>query len=466
MKKVSLGCIMTHSKLLISFFCASVILINQNVFADAVDGREGYYDAASGIFIEHPYGIKSDDYEANFDGDANANANANANENENENAYAEAEDSQNWDCQPCATPCERYWPYTLVGVRHLAGRGIGFNTGYTSLDLFVAADSCTFVPFVDLRGHVFNDGKWAANAGVGGRLLLDSVAIGANVFYDYRQGHSENNGSDHIHRRRDYNQIGAGLELIGCSWDAHVNGYFPVGKKTGLRERHVYDHFIGNFYAICEKFERALPGVDGEVGMYLLRRRNCCNPCDFDLYAALGGYYFKEHCRNDIGGVQARVAMYLGNYVTAEVMVSNDNVFNTRVAGQVGIHVPFGGCNRSCCDSGLRALALQPVQRQEIIVLSNTYNWEANFGFDDCDRCSHRSRSHSSSRHSSSHHSSGGSFSSHSDSNFIITPTNNNNNFIPTDTGDSGDNSHSNSSHSDSSFSDDSSFSSSDSTSS
>ncbi|MDE3045922.1 MAG: inverse autotransporter beta domain-containing protein [Verrucomicrobiota bacterium] len=59
-------------------------------------------------------------------------------------------------------------------------------------------------PFLDARGHVFDNGKWAANAGVGLRTLKGTRAYGINAYYDYR-----NTGRFHS------NQIGAGLESLG-----------------------------------------------------------------------------------------------------------------------------------------------------------------------------------------------------------------------------------------------------------
>ena len=52
-----------------------------------------------------------------------------------------------------------------ISARHIENKGIGYNTGYTTLEAFLAAptDLWPVMPFVDLRGHIFNDGHWAAN---------------------------------------------------------------------------------------------------------------------------------------------------------------------------------------------------------------------------------------------------------------------------------------------------------------
>src|SRR5690348_10439786 len=61
----------------------------------------------------------------------------------------------------------------LLGLRHIENKGIGYKTGYTTLEGFLAKDWDRFVPFIDARGHIFNDGKWAANAGIGFRSLTN-----------------------------------------------------------------------------------------------------------------------------------------------------------------------------------------------------------------------------------------------------------------------------------------------------
>ena len=111
-----------------------------------------------------------------------------------------------------------------VDFRHIEGNGVGYDKGYSTMEAFFAPRKLlgSILPFVDLRGHIFNDGTYAANGGMGMRCLFPStcLALGGNVFYDYR--HS---------RHHDYNQVGAGLELLGARWDLHINGYLPFWKK-------------------------------------------------------------------------------------------------------------------------------------------------------------------------------------------------------------------------------------------
>src|SRR5690242_8258959 len=71
-----------------------------------------------------------------------------------------------------------------VGARHITGPGVGYKKGYTTLETFLAPapDLWSFMPFVDLRGHLFDDGKeWAANAGLGVRKLIGDRVYGINT---------------------------------------------------------------------------------------------------------------------------------------------------------------------------------------------------------------------------------------------------------------------------------------------
>ena len=47
-----------------------------------------------------------------------------------------------------------------ASVRHIEAGGIGYNKGYSTLETFIAGNPTRWsvMPFLDLRGHVFNDG--------------------------------------------------------------------------------------------------------------------------------------------------------------------------------------------------------------------------------------------------------------------------------------------------------------------
>ena len=114
-----------------------------------------------------------------------------------------------------------------VSLSHQEGSGVGFTNGYSTLHGFFSTNNLSkYLFFTDLRGHIFNDGKWAANAGIGLRRIVDrlNAVAGLNVFYDFRE-------APHSGR---FHQIGPGLELLFKKWDVRANGYFTISKKMQL----------------------------------------------------------------------------------------------------------------------------------------------------------------------------------------------------------------------------------------
>ena len=75
-----------------------------------------------------------------------------------------------------------------ISIKHREHNGVGYGTGYTSATAFIAPNwQRQFLPFVDLRAHVFNDGEFAFNGGLGTRYAFSGNNIfGANLYYDFR----------------------------------------------------------------------------------------------------------------------------------------------------------------------------------------------------------------------------------------------------------------------------------------
>ena len=251
-------------------------------------------------------------------------------------------------------------------VRHIEAGGIGYRHGYTTLEIFLASDPNQWcvTPFLDVRGHMFNNGQRAVNIGIGGRTNWGCRAYGMNVYYDYRNTH-----------RRTYNQIGAGLETLGKLWDLRVNGYFPLGEKVSNPYNIKFGGFSGNSVLVDRTFQYAMTGVDGEIGFHFGKTRN------FDFCTAAGPYYFKGRMGKGAIGGKARIAGYFKEYATLEFSDSWDTVFHNNFQGQLTLSLPFGPktrpkVTRRCCPDTcdfahiLTARMLQPVARQEIVVAS------------------------------------------------------------------------------------------------
>jgi hypothetical protein len=258
-------------------------------------------------------------------------------------------------------------PYR-VEAKHVEAKGIGYKKGYTSLTGFFTVPSTlegSWVPFLDLRGHVFNDGKFAANAGLGVRYLTN-WAWGLNAFYDYRNTH-----------RQHYNQISVGLEALGKLLDFRINGYLPVGVKTSKFYNTYFKKFEGNHAILSRKQEFAMKGSNAEIGFHIHDFK------DVSLYAATGPYYFERQGVNAWGG-EARFDVTFFDYLRLQLSGSYDNVFKGIVQGEVDVIFPFGGKRKikkrngySCHQEMIvKRRALQRVDRQEIIVVDKKRHLE------------------------------------------------------------------------------------------
>jgi len=232
-----------------------------------------------------------------------------------------------------------------VQLRHIEGKGIGYNQGYTTIQAFFTPDDQNYIPMLDLRGHVFDDGKFAANAGVGLRYLSRWV-YGIHAYYDYRQ-------TRHFH----YNQVALGMEMLGKKVDFRINGYLPIGRKQAIEE-------------VKHQRECALKGTNAEVGVHLFKNDTTA------LYGALGPYYFEGRGKNAWGGEVRFSATFL-EHVRFEVNGSYDPVFKWIGQGQMSLMYFFGShkqfkrySNMSCYNAmALRDRASQWVDRYEIIVV-------------------------------------------------------------------------------------------------
>lgn len=232
-------------------------------------------------------------------------------------------------------------------VRHLQGTGIGYTHGYTTLAGFFSSKHCYrgWSCFLDVRGHLFNNIRYAANAGLGLRYLDNSIAWGINSYYDYRNTHQ-------FH----YNQWGLGLEAIGSFWSLNFNGYLPVGKKQsrffdreieGTPTEPSFAFFQGNqFYitlsgtqGLVAKREFAFKGIDAKATFQVFKK----NPVSIET--GIGPYYYQGRYHKYAAGIEGNITIHLGDYVTLSATGSYDNLFHQRGHGSIGVSIPFGPKN-------------------------------------------------------------------------------------------------------------------------
>lgn len=263
---------------------------------------------------------------------------------------------------------------TRITFKHREHSGLGYDLGYSTLGVFLSPTMRhSFTPFIDLRGHRFTDGKYAANAGLGFRVAneAETYSFGGNIFWDYRQ-------SDWI----DPQQVGAGFEILGNWVDFRANGYYPIGQKKATRSAAEFGGFHGRGYSFKRKFRVALPLAEMELGVPWVMPF-----LPIEMYFALGSYYLvKENavgtsCGDKFGG-KTRLTARLFDGVQLGVEATYDREFQGNVQGFIALSFPLGPANMKQngsrwkerysaphCDEFARVMARQAkdVQRNEII---------------------------------------------------------------------------------------------------
>ncbi len=260
--------------------------------------------------------------------------------------------------------CKEGLEHIRLSARYTTPKGIGYKQGYSTLEGFFAPRTPfrgTWLPFLDLRGHIFDNGKFAANAGMGLRYLSKSRIWGINSYYDYRNT-----------SRQHYNQVSAGLETLGKIWDFRINGYLPVGWKNSPRIHTRFDTFKGHRMLLRRSREFSLKGANAEVGLHVDHFKNA------PLYFAGGPYYLTGAGATTWGGEFRGAVEFFHRHLRLEGNVSYDHLFKWIGQGQISVNIRFGGRskvpkrgNQSCSEAlTLNLRSIQPVDRHEIIPVS------------------------------------------------------------------------------------------------
>lgn len=277
---------------------------------------------------------------------------------------ASAEESQTAESSICGSA-----PRPMhITARHIEPNGIGYRQGYTTLEGFFTYNQWdNWLLFLDARGHIFNNGRPAANAGIGTRYLTDKRIWGINSYYDYRNT-----------TRQHYNQVGVGLESLGQIWDFRLNGYFPVGTHKSRNYDLRFVKFNGNESILSQKYEYVLGGFNGEAAIHVDTWEK------FPLYFAAGPYYLHGKGVGTWGG-QARASVKIYEYLELSGNVSYDHLFKWIGQGQLSVTAPFGhkkkvkmrkNSNASCSELiAVSKRAYQSVDRFEIIPVDRKHKY-------------------------------------------------------------------------------------------
>ncbi|MES2121307.1 MAG: inverse autotransporter beta domain-containing protein [Chlamydiota bacterium] len=255
-----------------------------------------------------------------------------------------------------------------IAMGHSEGKGIGFDYGYTTLDIALAPyyQKGHVLPMIDINADYFDDNTWEANLGVIARYIPKEAPVlpGLNMFYSWREG-----------RRANYQMLTIGFELLGAVWDLRANGYIPIGQR-----KHINRHkqkFPGGFESEIIDNEFALSGFNAEVGVQFFQAGN------FFLYAAGGPYYLTGPFDTKSWGVEGRLQPQYNDYITMNLSVSNDRIFGTIFRAELVLSVPLYNFtsmkNRSGPGKITNRQIYQPVKSFDPVMLSRGCCWNGNF---------------------------------------------------------------------------------------
>ncbi|MFS8563224.1 MAG: inverse autotransporter beta domain-containing protein [Rhabdochlamydiaceae bacterium] len=136
-----------------------------------------------------------------------------------------------------------------LDFRHIESGGVGYNQGYSTIEFIGNQNWDKFELLLNLRGHVFNNGRLAGNAGFGLRKPFKSerYLFGLNAFYDVRNT-----------TNLTAQQIGVGAEFLSAHADMRVNGYIPFSKESDFEQK-TFSAFGGHTIYVKQKAEIVLP---------------------------------------------------------------------------------------------------------------------------------------------------------------------------------------------------------------
>ncbi len=240
--------------------------------------------------------------------------------------------------------------YSQLSLRHTEPRGVGFYQGYTTFEGFLLYSPPAIDSFINVRGHIFNDGRPACNAGLGFRKEHQERFWGFNSYYDFRKVPHKN-----------FNQLSLGFESLGKMWDFFTNGYIILGSSKSHPYRAKFAKFQGNQLFIKQSVQEAFSGADLFARVHLIRK------CSWDFSLDFGPYYFtSKHTKNLVGG-SISLSANLTDYVFATANTSYDRVFKWLGQGTLGVSIPLGTKKKSCppCQPNCGQL---PMHRDIIVV--------------------------------------------------------------------------------------------------
>ena len=263
-------------------------------------------------------------------------------------------------------------------LEFLGKPGTARSLGQPDLFLPVLQD-INDMTFLNIRGQLQfdNTDNSETNIGLGHRHMFKEWILGGYGYYDRR---NTQYGS-HV------NQFTGGLEAMSVDWGFRVNGYLPESQTTtftgdaNVSVIRPSDQIQVQIDGIVQ--ERALPGIDGEVG-YLL-------PIPWEAYTDVfdetrvyaGGYhFFGEDQFDSVTGPRGRLEMRAydlpvlgpGSRFMMGVEAQWDEPRGSQAFGLFSLRIPFDVFSEKSKRKALKGLdrrMLQPVIRDVDVVTSD-----------------------------------------------------------------------------------------------
>ncbi|EKE01974.1 MAG: hypothetical protein ACD_21C00014G0015, partial [uncultured bacterium] len=219
-----------------------------------------------------------------------------------------------------------YQPYVQLGGSFFSRAGKTSGMATTDLLIPIWQNNLTDLVFADLRLNDRSDVPFEGNMHLGYRHLSpeSQQMFGVYVAFDRKKTKTKNY----------FNQLTFGGEYWHKNWFFGGNIYRPIGNTTRKIDESNEEVISGGSISTIKKMtnEKALPGVDGEVG-YEFKE---------GLVGYVGGYYFGASDVNTVCGPRARLAYDLSldngkrilgifDKVGLEVGVQKDKVRGTVV---------------------------------------------------------------------------------------------------------------------------------------
>ncbi len=231
----------------------------------------------------------------------------------------------------------------------------GYTTGGAVIGIPFSGEANRYdngLGFIDLRGHVENDGHPAVTSDLGYRIPdWDGNRIwGVHAGYDWRQ---TDNGN--------YGWVNIGAEMLSRDWDLRADGYINVSSDTILCN--CADQFVGNELLLRQTTEEAMWGIEGAAGKHFMVFG------DIPFYLGARVHYFSGDFGDPAAGGRLQLQADVLPNLSLGASGGYDSLFGA--LGYATITLSFGDVPRQPNrDLALQQRLIDPIQRQELVVVS------------------------------------------------------------------------------------------------